>query len=472
MNIYDLIRRETAAFENNTAIVYMNKSWTCAEMWAEVDALALWFRACFGGLGAPVALRCYDSTECVFISLAVLAADGILVPVPPAMSAEETSRLCQDVRAEFLIDQRELYQGARRFTCAGADMYLHALEHDGARREYDEHPAFIRFSSGTTAGSKGVVISHKAVAERTTAANQGLNIGSDDVVLWVLSMAYHFVVTILLFLRRGATIIICQDPAMLTMGQVLKENRVSVLYATPCHYRMMTESDSFDKTMLADVRLAVSTAMSLEPCIAMAFKNKFSVPLQQAYGIIEVGLPCISSCDMDFAPGLVGKPLPGYYIELRDCDAQGRGRIVIQGAGMFCAYLKPFHTFAELCQDGWFDTGDIGYFDDTGNLFVVGREKNVINFAGMKIFPGEVEHVIKSCTGVADVIVYAQASEQYGEIPCADVVPESDAILSSDVLRKHCYAFLSPHQVPKQFYIIECLEKTFSGKNKLKRSGA
>ena len=90
----------------------------------------------------------------------------------------------------------------------------------------------------------------------------------------------------------------------------------------------------------------------------------------------------------------------------------------------------------------------------------------------MKIFPGEVEHVIKSCTGVADVIVYAQASEQYGEIPCADVVPEPDAILSSDVLRKHCYAFLSPHQVPKQFYIVERLEKTFSGKNKLKRSGA
>ena len=447
----------------------MNQSWTCAEMWAEVDALTLWFRTRFVGAGVPVALRCYDSAECVFISLAVLAADGILVPVPPAMSAEETAHLCRDVRAEFFIDRRELHPGATRFACAGADMYLHPLATDGARREYDEPPAFIRFSSGTTAGSKGVVISHKAVAERTAAANQGLNISNDDVVLWVLSMAYHFVVTILLFLRRGATILICPDPAMLTMGQVLRENRVSVLYATPCHYRMMTESDSFDKKMLADVRLAVSTAMSLEPRTAMAFKDKFSVPLQQAYGIIEVGLPCVSSGDMDFAAGLVGKPLPGYQIELRDCDAQGRGRILIQGSGMFCAYLKPFRTFAELCPDGYFDTGDVGYFDAAGNLFVVGREKNVINFAGMKIFPGEVEHVIRSCPGVTDVMVYAQASEQYGEIPCADVVPEPDAVPATDALRKHCYAFLSPHQVPKQFYIVERLEKTFSGKNRLKR---
>jgi len=467
LNIYKTIEREAATFFAKNAVVYNGKSWTYGEMFDIVNRLANELKDCSG---ATVALRCYDSSECVFISLALLAADAVLVPVPPAMPGDEVHDLCESIGAGFFIETRALSDNAYSLSCCGKEMYLNPLN-GGNPLDFkgDEHPAFIRFSSGTTADSKGVMITHKAVIERTAAANYGLEISSDDTVLWVLSMAYHFVVTILLFLRRGATIVICHEPTLLSMAPLLEEHDITVLYATPYHYRMMTRSDSFTPEMLSHSRLVVSTAMALDKNTANDFKVKFGTDIRQAYGIIEVGLPCISAVGMPFANGLVGHPLPAYSVELREQDELGVGGIAIKGPGMFDGYVRPCMSFAEACPGGWFDTGDLGRFDDEGNLYIVGRSKNIINFAGMKIFPGEVESVIKSFPGVTEVMVYGIADTEYGELPCADVI--GSAVDIAD-LRRHCYEHLSSWKVPKEFNVVDRIEKTLSGKNKLKRKSS
>ncbi len=470
MNIYKCIELEAAAFSAKNAVVYNGKSWTYGEMFDIVNLLADELKDQLNGVGKMVALRCYDSSECVFISLALLAADAVLIPVSPAMPDDEVNELCGSIGADFFIETKALNNKAYSFFCCDVEMFLNPLN-DGSSLAYkgDEHPAFIRFSSGTTAESKGVMITHEAVMERTAAANYGLEISSNDTVLWVLSMAYHFVVTILLFLRRGATMVICHEPTLLSMAPLLEEHDITVLYATPYHYGMMTRSDSFSALMLDEVRLVVSTAMALDENIANDFKAKFSTDIRQAYGIIEVGLPCISAPGIPFVHGLVGHPLPVYNVELRDCDEQGIGGIAIKGPGMFGGYVRPYMSFDEACPGGWFDTGDLGHFDEDGNLYIVGRSKNIINFAGMKIFPGEVESVIKTYPGVADTVVYGVANAEYGELPCADVVGNN---LDIAEIRRHCYESLSPWKVPKEFLVVDRIEKTLSGKNKLKRKSS
>ena len=196
-----------------------------------------------------------------------------------------------------LPDGWQLSSEIENFIRFGNQIYLHkfAIKRHPLQELSELNTAFIRFTSGTYFQFKGVIISHEGVISRTDSANDGLKISRKDTILWVLSMAYHFVVTILLFLRKGATIVICESPAALSMPQLLRSERVTFLYMSPFHYHLMSESLEFSAVMLKDVRLAVTTAMPMDCGLAEKFYAKFNIRPRQAYGIIEVGLPCYRS---------------------------------------------------------------------------------------------------------------------------------------------------------------------------------
>ena len=333
---------------------------------------------------------------------------------------------------------------------------------------YSINPAFIRFSSGTTGDSKGVVLSHEGIIDRTDAADKGLAITPDDSILWVLSMSFHFVVTILLFLRRAATIILCNRrfPESLIDG-VLRHNG-TFIYASPFHYSVLARSGQLTGASLKNIRMAVSTAMKLSDAIASEFQSKFGFDLSEAYGIIEVGLPFIRFRRERDKIGSVGRPLPDYDIELRNMDASGTGEIWLRGKGMLDAYFSPWKGQNEILRNGWFKTGDIGRMDEDGFLFIAGRDRDVINFLGMKIFAQEVEMVLNQHPMVKESLVSGSAHPQYGHIPVARVVLKRDALNDTitDDLRKFCYARLASYKVPKDFKVMDHLPKTASGKLK------
>jgi long-chain acyl-CoA synthetase len=166
--------------------------------------------------------------------------------------------------------------------------------------------------------------------------------------------------------------------------------------------------------------------------------------------------------------GSVGRALPDFELRLERMDADGIGEIQIKGKGLLDAYFSPWQGREEILQDGWFRTGDLGRIDADGFLFIVGRDKDVINFVGMKIFAQEVESVINQHPQVKESLVYGTAHSQYGELPTAKIVLQegivSDGLL--DNLRRFCYQKLAQYKVPKEFQFVEYLQKTASGKIK------
>ena len=466
MNIFAQIVKETGDYDG-PAVIDSGRTVSYQALLRDVREFAATLSASGVRPGARVGIVAEDSCEYIAASLAVLALEASIVPLSTRASADELHSMPQKVGINVLL-RDAAHRGKDDISLPLPGNFRNALwlsVRDPEIRPVElpdgRIPAFIRFSSGTTGGSKGVVLSHHAVLERTSAC-VGLGVTRGEHVLWVLDMAFHFVVTILLFLRKGAAIVICGRPVESRMRDALRDHPVSLLYATPYHYRLMIHSADFQPDALNGIRLAVSTAMTLDAADAEAFRQKFRRPLSQAYGIIEIGLPCIND-SADAAS--VGRLQPAYEVRIENPDAEGKGDILIRGPGMFDAYLSPFCLRAELCKDGWFRTGDVGYTDAAVRLFIVGRSKNVIIFAGMKIFPYEVEAVLNEHPLIRESRVSGMKTPGFGELPVAEIVAEGE--LPADwqtEFRKYCFARLAVYKVPKQFTIVPSLPRTASGK--------
>jgi long-chain acyl-CoA synthetase len=482
MNIFDTIKEENASHLNKAAVVDGERQVSYADLFSSVDEIASELQSCGVGSDHRVALLCDDSIEYIVVSLAALSLGAAIVPVPPSHSGDEVDAVLKGIDVPFFIFDRELFSLDRSYpvfskSASEKSFLLHRrAPGEGLPAEYYAlNPAFIRFSSGTTGASKGVVLSHETIVERTDAANKALDITENDKVIWVLSMSYHFVVSILLFLRRGATIVLCCREFLSSLIDGLARHQGTFIYASPVHYRIMTKSTMFSADMFVNIRLAVSTAMRLPEVDARSFRDKFGLELAEAYGIIEVGLPFINCCGDAAKRGSVGSILPDYEARIVNPDPEGIGEVYVKGSGMFDAYLSPWQNREQALVDGWFKSGDLGRIDADGFLFLCGRDNNVINFAGMKVFPDEVESVLNQHPDVRESLVYGTAHAEYGELPWADVILEGGAEMTdidASEIRRFCYQYLAPYKVPKGFRCVPSLGKTASGKLKRWRRGS
>jgi long-chain acyl-CoA synthetase len=474
MNIFDIIKRETEAVREKNAVIEGEDSITYGQLIRSAELLADALRQKGVSRLHRVGLLCDDSIDYIIASLAILSLSAVIVPVSPEQTPDEIETVIDRIDVDFLIAEPALRKGGYSEPLESAGLvskqfaFVKRTVRERPKSEYFRiNPAFIRFTSGTTGTSKGVVLSHEAIIERTDAADRGLRITSQDTVLWVLSMSFHFVVTIVLFLRRGATIVLCGHRYPNSLIEGITTHHGTFIYSSPFYYNLLSHTESLPGDSLRHIRLAVSTAMKLPEQIAEDFTAKFGFELTEAYGIIEVGLPFIRLEGGKDKRGSVGKPLPDFMIMLDNKDAEGIGEIRIKGKGMLDAYYSPWQGRDDILTDGWFKTGDLGKIDKDGFLSIVGRDKNVINFVGMKVFVEEVESVLNRHPDVKESLVYGVSHAQYGQLPMARVVlQEGSGTTDVNDLRRYCYQHLARYKVPKDFEFVDQLPKTASGKIK------
>lgn len=435
-------------------------------------------------LGGPgrrtrVALHCPNGVDHIILSLAVLAAGGCLLPVPGELSRRERDNLVSLACCDLVLCaggarwHREAAQTVpvngvrqqRALLCRGilpTEAACCPWEAEFARL----NPALVRFSSGTTGTSKGVVLSHEALLQRVIAGNSGMKIGQGDRIIWILPMAHHFAVSIVLYLLHGACTVLLSSHLAEDIDRGIREHRGTVLYGAPFHYQLLSE---YAPGRPHDcLRLAVSTAAPLSPETARAFRNRYGLPLTQGLGIIEVGLPLLNCLGAESDPLSVGSPQAGFEARLCGVDADGIGELLLRGPGLFDAYLSPWQTRrAVLDADGWFHTGDLCTIAADGQVTLRGRTKSVINVAGIKVFAEQVEAVLNTCPGVRESRVVAEPHPAVGEIPVAELVacnenqPPSFAELLS-----FCREHLSAYHMPVKVRWVEALPRTASGKLK------
>jgi long-chain acyl-CoA synthetase len=467
MNLAEEIFRD--ADPDAMAMLWHGGEMTYGELDEKSRAIASRLREKIPAPGSRIGLRCPDGPGYVILALGILRAGCCLVPLALELTpAEQKSLTAKISLATVMIPDDS--PGSHGFSLEpgghpdpNLDQKLTGME-----------PAFIRFSSGTTGSAKGILLTHRSLADRITAANSGLGISASDRVLWTLPMSHHFVVSILLYLRHGAAVVF---PESLLPGDLLRaarEHSATVFYASPLQYLLLVSGTSSPASEAAThwpfLRLAVSSTAPLDVGTARKFHAVYGVMPAQALGVMEVGLPLINLPHPELRPASVGKPQSGFEIQVRDetgspCQAGTTGQLFLRGPGLFDAYVVPWKNREEIIGNGgWFATGDIAAIDGEGFVTLHGRTVNVISVGGMKFFPEEVEEVLCSQPGIREARVYATDHPAFGSVPVAEVVAMPGAAIVIADLLQSCRKSVARYKMPVEIRIVDSIPKTPSGK--------
>ena len=445
MNIVETIFRE--ADRSATALICGDEEISYGRLIERTDAAAKFIAA---SPARRVGLDCPNGIAHVVLALAIVRTGKCLVPLASELASRERERIIRETGVGAIVDASGSLREVAVPDDSGFDeKALDALD-----------PAFIRFSSGTTGTSKGVVISHRTLLERITAANRGLCINPADRIVWILPMAHHFAVSIMLYLRHGATTLIVNSHLAEDVLGAARRHGGTVLYGAPFHHSLLAAETSGQPW--PTLRLAVSTAAALPQRTAEAFDARYGLPLSQGLGVIEVGLPLLNLAAARAKPGSVGRSLPDYHAEVRAGD-----ELYLRGPGMFDAYLRPWRRREAVLHDGWFRTGDLARIDADGDVFLLGRSHSVINVGGLKCFPEEIEAVLCEVPGVAAARVSGKENARFGAVPVAEIEARdpSNPPRASE-LSSYCRKALASYKVPVAYSVVEHLPRTASGKIK------
>lgn len=469
--VTDALDRHAAERPDRLAVHDGATALTWADLRAAVDAQVARFAAAGIAPGQRVALIAPDGAPALVSALAVLRLGAVHAPIDHTLAAPEIDAAMTALAADWQVRPRAPGVSEPVVSEPGEP---HSVRHVNPAIPEPPDPlgprqsAFLRLSSGTTGAAKGVLLSHVTIAERIAAANAGLQLGPDDRMLWLLPMAYHFAVSVLLYVDRGCAIVFGNRLRATDTAAAARAAGCTALYASPWHLRRLAELPA-GADLPTGLRLAVSTTTALDAGTAAAFRARHGLGVRQGLGIIEVGLPFLSPGSVGERPGQLGRPLPAFSVAILDTAGQPAppgepGELAIAGPGLLDAYLTPWRTRDGILDHGFFRTGDLAAIDGDGAVTLLGRLKDVINVGGVKVFPLEVETVLAAHPAVRGCRVSAGPDPRLGEQVVAEV--ELNAPVDPDSLAAWCADRLALLKRPGRITVVDRLPMTGSGKIK------
>lgn len=384
--------------------------------------------------------------------------------------------VCDPARAGALAPMAET-QGARLATldATGGGTLAEAARgqpdtFDTVAREPGDLAAFL-YTSGTTGRSKGAMLSHANLLSNAQALADIWRFSGQDVLLHALPIFHThglFVATNVILAVGGSMIFL---PKFDLDAVIDALPRATAMMGVPTFYTRLLDDPRLDRDLTRHMRLFVSGSAPLLAETHSRFEARTGHRILERYGMTETNMNTSNPYDGERRPGTVGLPLPGVEVKVTD-PATGAilppgevGQIEVRGPNVFQGYWQmPEKTAAEMREDGFFITGDLGSFDADGYLQIVGRGKDLIISGGYNIYPKEIELVIDDQPGVLESAVIGVPHRDFGETPVALIVAEPGATPDLDAIAEAARKTLARFKQPRAYLAIDELPRNTMGK--------
>ena len=492
-DLKDMINQSAKKFGNKPAFRYKDReNITFSQFLDDINALGTKLIN-MGLSGKKIAIISENRYEWCLAYMATACGTGVVVPLDKLLPANELESLIvrsgveaifysdkydeimQDIRKRQTTDlryyismdtekrgngvysQKELIAKGRELIAKGNKKFIDA-------KINSETMGFMLFTSGTTAMSKAVMLSHKNIVTNLMDIATVLKLDEKDTLLSFLPLHHTFECTVgfLYPISRGSSIAYCEG--IRHIADNIKEYQITAMISVPALYeniykRLMKNIEKkgrlqeveklmkltgmlskvgidFRRKIFKEIhdglgghlRLLVNGAAALSPEVEKGF-NDLGIRTVQGYGLTETSPVISAGTDFEQQIGSVGKVFPSIKLKIVDKDENGIGEIHVKGPTVMLGYYQNEEATKEVLEKGWFNTGDLGYVDKKGFLFLCGRSKSVIVLKnGKNVFPEEIETVINKIEGVKESFVYGKPEED-DEIDlkiCAEIVYDKE----------------------------------------------
>jgi long-chain acyl-CoA synthetase len=336
--------------------------------------------------------------------------------------------------------------------------------------------AFLQYTGGTTGVSKGAVLAHSNITSNVMQAYNWIKpvvVEGEEFIVTALPLYHIFALTAncLTFLMIGARNLLIANPRDIP-GFVKEWSKYPITVATGVNtlFNGLLNNPEFAKLDFSTMKLSLGGGMAVQAPVANRWKTMTKSPLLQAYGLTETSpAATINPLDLKDFNGSIGLPISSTEVSIRSDEGKEVaitqvGEICIRGPQVMKGYWqRPEETANVMTEDGYLRTGDMGYIDHEGYVFIVDRKKDMILVSGFNVYPNEVEEAVAMHEGVSDVAAIGVHDDNSGEAVKIFVV-RKDPNLTAEELIKHCRQHLTGYKVPKHVEFRADLPRTNVGK--------
>ncbi|WP_175640050.1 fatty acid--CoA ligase [Metabacillus schmidteae] len=502
VTIGHLFEQTVRKYGNKEAVVDKSRDVrkTFNEWNAEVNKLAHSMLAAGVRKGDRVSTLLFNCFELGTAYFAAAKIGAIINPINFRLKADEISYIFMDAAPKIVLFEKDLEEQITKInnrfptiifwsidetTSPYASSYQDIIKHSPTTNpncEINENDTYaIMYTSGTTGRPKGVMHRHRDMVEQSLICINALQITSKDVGL-VTAPMFHCAELHCSFLPRvhsGAKNVIQHHFDSKLVLKTIEEEKITMLFAAPTMWNMLLQEE-LQQYKLSSLQVGLYGAAPMAPVLVKACKDRLGLELVQAYGMTEMG-PAIAFLETDeqlSKAGSAGRACFNHEIRVVKPNDQGPsepddilplgeiGEIIVKGPCMMIGYYNREDATEKAMYKGWYHSGDLGYFDKDGYLFVADRVDDMIISGGENVYPREVEDALYEHKGILDVAVLGEPDEFWGERVIAVVVVKKEQHLKGEQLDQFLKDSekLAPYKRPRRYVFVDEVPRNASGK--------
>jgi long-chain acyl-CoA synthetase len=498
MNLANSIEFQAAKRGNQTAVIFQNNKYSYNYMNNMSNEFALTLKELGVKKGERVSLWLPNCLEFIGAFYGILKLGAMVVPMNILYKEAEISHILKNAGVKVLITQTSTLSILDTVINELPDLekviLIDTPEHNVAihHQKYEffssvkktshdqfmaidlspDHGAAILYTSGTTGLPKGVVLTHYNLQTNAEFYAEHIQLTDKHTGCIVTPLSHLLVLMaglILLFLK-GGNFYLFEKFKKETVATTIKKYGINFFIGVPAMYYMFLELPETDEYDLSSLEICITSGSQMPLEVRKKFEERFSTYTIQAYGQTESS-PVITVDRFDRKRKFESVGYPMSHIEVKIVDIEGNevargeaGEIVARGHCVMKEYWRNPQATELTIKNGWLHTGDIGYMDEEGYVYLKDRMKEVIIVGGYNVYPAEIENLIYQHPAVLEAAVIGSPDKRLGEVPIAFIVTKKEATVTEKDILEFCSSKLAQYKVIRKIYFVDEIPKTSTGK--------